>query len=121
MTQEMLKNFPYDEYATLIQDAGDSGVHITHCRIGRQGGATIAWRRVGEDSRNRMVEVSMSFCSPRDVFIRRVGSYHALTNFFEGASIILPIGSVDTSDIHNAVRRLALTALYSTPAYMNVN
>lgn len=118
MTQDTLKDFPYQEYAALLSDAEANGVHIVHCRIGRTGGATIAWRRIGDDSRNRMVEVSMSFCSPRDVFVRRVGSFHALTNYFEGASIVLPIGSVDTSDIHNAVRRIALTALYATPAYM---
>ena len=118
MTKELLKNFPQEEYEALLEAAFDSGVHIVHFRTGRTGGATIAWRRAGEDSRNRMVEVAIAFCSPRDIFVRRIGTLHALEYFFDGAAILMPIGSVNTEQIHDSVRRIVAQAIYATDAYV---
>jgi hypothetical protein len=117
MNNSSLKDFPQAEYESLLDSALNEGVHIVHCRTGRKGGATVAWRRVGDDARNRMVEVSIAFCSPKDVFVRRLGTFNALNYFFDGAAILMPIGSVDSAAINDAVRRIAGQALYSTNAY----
>jgi hypothetical protein len=117
MNNPDLKDFPQVEYDSLLDSALNEGVHIVHSRIGRKGGATIAWRRVGDDARNRMVEVAIAFCSPKDVFVRRLGTFNALNYFFDGATILMPIGSEDSAAINNTVRRIANQALFSTSAY----
>ena len=119
MSNSSLKDFPQAEYETLLESALNDGVHIVHCRIGRKGGATVAWRRFGDDARNRMVEVAISFCSPKDVFVRRIGTLNALSYFYDGGVILMPIGSTDSASINDTVRRIAGTALYATSAYIN--
>lgn len=119
MAKEALRDFPREVYDEMLEAALETGVHIVHYRTGRTGGATIAWRRVSDNPSNRMIEVSMSFCSPRDTFVRRLGTFQALTNFFEGATIMFPIGSKDSECINIAVRHLAGEALSATPAYDN--
>jgi hypothetical protein len=118
MNNSSLKDFPQAEYEALLGEALNGGVHIVHYRTGRKGGATVAWRRVGDDARNRMVEVAIAFCSPKDVFVRRIGTLNALSYFFDGAVILMPIGSTDSASINDAVRRIAGMALYATSAYL---
>ena len=119
MTKEVLRDFPQEAYDDMLDAALETGVHIVHFRTGRKGGATIAWRRTSDLPGTRMVEVAMSFCSPKDTFVRRLGTFSALTNFFEGSTITFPIGSKNSEDINHSVRILASIAINSTGAYHN--
>lgn len=108
--------FDRDEYEGLKSAAIEDGIHVLHVRrfgdavfsldSSRFGGATVAWRRAGFSARSKMIEVSVSWCSPKDVFCRRIGSFQALGNFYEGNTILLPIGDEDNSEVVFRLRGL---------------
>lgn len=104
--------FDRPAYEALKDQAIEEGVSILHIRglsyepdcegfyePRRNGGATVAWTRVGESTRSKMVEVSVAWCNPKDVFCRRIGSFQALNAFYTGSTILLPIGDEDNSKV----------------------
>ena len=102
--------FNRPEYETLKAAAIEDGVQLVHIRrpvlnenVARFGGATVAWRRVNYNPKAKMIEIAISWCNPKDVFCRRIGSWVALNNFYEQATITLPIGSEDNSEVVNSI------------------
>jgi beta-glucosidase/6-phospho-beta-glucosidase/beta-galactosidase len=54
------------------------------------GGVSIAYRKVTPHNNCRMVEVAVAYCSPHDTFSKKVGARHALDNFLDGATVLVP-------------------------------
>ena len=99
----IFENFDYDEYHELLNMAIDHDVHVVH-DMNLRGGFTFAWQRDTPFAKGRMVKVAVTFCSPRDQFARKIGTYNALKNFGEGKFILLPVGSEDSAVIVERLR-----------------
>lgn len=54
------------------------------------GGVTIAYRKANEFNNCRMVEVAVVYCSPYDVFSKKIGARRALDNFLNGQTVEVP-------------------------------
>lgn len=107
MAKNILADFDYELYHNLLDWAADEDVHVVHTHGYQQplkGGFTFAWRRCSEFARGRMVEVAVTFCSPRDTFCRKIGTLYALSNFENGSTIQLPVGSEDSAEIVEKLR-----------------
>jgi hypothetical protein len=106
--------FDADVYDGYLCHANSKGIHIVHTRngYGNMGGYTFAWQRTTDNIRGRMVRVAVSFCSEKDQFNRKVGSWNALSNFIEGKSILLPVGDEDNTIIVENLRAVFHTALF---------
>lgn len=111
MAKHMLKDFPYVEYRSLLDSALDNDIHIVHTNF-VEGGYTFAWRRISQFAKGRMIEVSVAFCSPRDRFCRKIGTYNALVKFEDGERIQLPVGDADASIIIARLRQVFGMASY---------
>ena len=61
----------------------------------KSGGCTVAYRRVTDKLSNRMVECSVAYCHPGEVFTKKVGTFLALQRFDWGNTVTLPIGHPD--------------------------
>jgi len=109
MATNPMKDFPFEEHADLIEAALTNDVHLVHHNM-VNGGFSFAWQRVSKFASGRMIEVSVSFCSPRDKFCRKMGALHALRNFFEGDTIQLPVGDEDAAVVVQRLRRTFLAA-----------
>jgi hypothetical protein len=70
------------------------------------GGFSFAWKRDAGFAKSKMVEVSVSFCSYKDQFCRKIGTYNALANFFNGYTILVPAGSVDSDSVVRTLRNM---------------
>jgi len=112
VAKNMLEDFPYVEYHSLLANALQNDIHIVHTNF-IKGGYTFAWRRMSEFAKGRMIEVSVSFCSPRDSFCRKIGTLHALSNFEDGARIQVPAGSEDASVIIHRLRAMFYESSYN--------
>jgi hypothetical protein len=116
MTQKELQDFDYEAHQNLVQMAAEDGISILHIRADNTdsniwadspfGGCTVAWKRTTDHRNGRMVEVSVSFCSPNDTFCRRVGSFNALSYFYDGQVILLPVGHQDSENVVLSLRRV---------------
>jgi len=106
MAKNILADFDYAGYESLLDFAKEEAVHIVHTHFDPKGGYTFAWRRTSEFVKGRMVEVAVSFCSPRDTFCRKIGAYNALTNFDNSNTILLPVGNEDSAKIVENLRRV---------------
>lgn len=115
MAQNILANFDYERHANLIDWALENDVHLVHTRDpnSHKGGYSFAWRRCSEFAKGRMVEVAVTFCSPRDTFCRKLGAVNALSQFEEGCAICVPVGDVDASVIVERLRWMFSVAYYS--------
>jgi len=102
----ILQDFDYSTYYRLLEEAKDEGIRLVHNQdFYAGGGFTFAWRRCSEFSRDKMVEVAVSFCSPKDQFCRKIGASLTLYRFIEmGSTIMLPVGSEDSAHIVHALR-----------------
>lgn len=80
----------------IVQDGLAHGVKLLHCTglslcSEHYNGVTIAYRRVTNTKNNRMVDVSVSYCSKHDSFNKKVGARQAMANFLNGNSISVPV------------------------------
>lgn len=113
MAKNILADFDWEGYNSLLEWAKQEDVHIVHTHFEHKGGFTFAWKRTSEFVKGRMVEVAVSFCSPRDTFCRKIGAYNALANFDNGSVILVPAGSEDSAAIVNNLRAM----FYNCDAY----
>lgn len=111
MAKSILADFDWDGYNALLEWAQEEDVHLVHNTFGGKGGFSFAWRRNSEFASGRMVQVAVSFCSPRDTFCRKIGAYNALANFDNGDTILLPVGDEDSAIIVWRLRKLFETAV----------
>ena len=111
MAKNLFENFPYPEYYELLSLAKEEDVHLVHQNMG-YGGFSFAWRRMSDFAKGRMVEVSVSYCSPRDQFCRKIGAYHALNNFTNDATIQVPVGDEDSAVIVQRLRNMFFASCY---------
>lgn len=114
MAKNILADFDFAGYEDLLDWAKEEDVHIVHTHFDHTGGYTFAWKRASEFVKGRMVEVAVSFCSPRDTFCRKIGANNALTNFENGNTILLPVGDSDSAVIVEKLRKVFYYA--SSPA-----
>jgi hypothetical protein len=70
------------------------------------GGVTIAYRKANEFNNCRMVEVAVAYCSPHDVFNKKVGARRALDNFLDGATVLVPARTEGDHSIVWNLRRM---------------
>lgn len=83
----------------LPEDAQDTGaeaqaenIRICHNfdHYDSTGGFTLAYRKATPHNNCRMVEVAVAYCSPHDVFSKKVGARRALDNFLDGQTVMVP-------------------------------
>ena len=113
MQKKEVEHFDADAYPDMLEAIWEDGAHIVHIRRPDEnwysaptGGATVVWRRVSEFASGKMIEVSVSFCSKKDIFCRRVGSYNAIKNYLDGQNILLPIGHENSEVIVARIRHI---------------
>lgn len=114
MAKNILADFNYEEHADLLAAAGEDGVHLVHTQYDdgtNKGGFSFAWSRCSDFASGRMVEVAVSFCSPRDTFCRKIGATNALRNFYDSRTILLPVGSSDSAEIVHNLRRVFFSSI----------
>lgn len=79
--------FNQEDYEDLLQCAKEDSTHIFH---DVEYGYTVAWHRVGERAKDRMIEVSVAYCSPQEPkFLKKHGTYQVLHNFYDSKNTIL--------------------------------
>lgn len=105
-------DFDSDEYERMLDFADEEEVNIVHVRTGRTGGATVAWKRVHDDHRTKMIRFAVSFCSEKDVFCRKIGTLFALSNFIDGYTLYAPIGSKDNGETVRRLRNIVTYMIY---------
>jgi hypothetical protein len=71
-----------------------SSVRVCHAisETGK-GGVTLAYRKCSEYRNSRMVEVATSYCSPHEVFNKKIGNAIARQNFSDGNTVLVPAGN----------------------------
>lgn len=104
-----------EEYRmSLMARAKDENVGIVHIHSDNwpRGGLTVAFRKANEFKSGTMVEVAVNTCSSKDMFSRKLGTTGALTKFFDGETIQLPLLNMyQEEDINWAVKQ-SFTALW---------
>ena len=70
------------------------------------GGFTLAYRKVTPFINCRMVEVAVAYCSPHDVFSKKIGARRALDNFLDGATVLVPARTEGDHSIVWNLRRM---------------
>ena len=103
-----MDNFDKEHYKDLkryMKDDGVKSVSVEYAGGMFGNGVTIVYQPMTEGSDNRMVAVSVSYCSPEDTFKKKVGKYQAYLKFLRGEFIQLPLGqmlkSLDRSDFES--------------------
>jgi len=106
MAKNIFEKFDFDAYRQALQAAKEDGIHLLHTFDPRshKGGYTIAWQRDGDNPNSTMINVAVSYCSPKDYFARKIGAYNALVNAYSGKFIQMPIGSDDSNRIVSELR-----------------
>lgn len=113
MAKNIFENFDYDDYYLLLDKALEDDVHIVHDNNG-YGGFTFCWARETAYAKSKMIRISVSFCSPKDQFCRKIGAYNALSNWYnKNETIVLPVGSEDSANIVNNIRYVLGAAYWS--------
>lgn len=107
MAKNMLADFDYEKYYDLLDQALESDIKLVHTQGNFGGGFTFAWRRCSEFRRDRMIEVAVTFCSPKDQFCRKIGASLTLDKFInDGYTIMVPAGSENSEEIVYNLRRM---------------
>ena len=88
--KNIFDDFDWDEYYRLMDVAHSSGVHVVH-QNNIMGGFTFAWQRATDFPKSKMVVVAVSFCSIKDQFSRKIGTFNALNNFFNLSSLFFAL------------------------------
>lgn len=70
---------------------------------GARGGVTIAYAKDTDFDNNRMVWVSVAYCSEKDIFSKSIGRAKALFNWEDMQQVLVPArsGKDDASIVHN--------------------
>jgi hypothetical protein len=100
--------FDQEIYDNMIKFARENGIHIVHTfyKYFPFGGYTFTWQRTTINRKCKMIRVSVSFCSPKDQFDKKIGSWNALCNLQEDNAILLPVGSGNNEDIVCTLRHM---------------
>jgi hypothetical protein len=105
------------ERQLLLSDAKRNGVQIVHIfnKSNTMGGLTVAFRktRPGQQSTN-MVDVAIATCSFADTFSRRIGTGLALSKWFDGEIVQMPLSSGWRDEDLNGRVKDAFTAMWKT-------
>lgn len=93
----------------LEQMARDEGIKVAYFfdrnKGAPKGGVTVAWKYALRPQVGRMVEVSVSYCSIKDTFTKKIGRQKVLENFFaERNTMLLPFGSKNLTDTLSALQ-----------------
>lgn len=79
-----------------------------------KGGVTIAYSVLSEFKNTRMVEVAVAYCSPHDVFNKKIGTKIALDRFLNEETIMVPARTRNSnSDIPFNLRKMFWYSLES--------
>ena len=92
-----MDNFDKDHYKklkTYLKKDGVNSVSVEYAGGMFGNGVTIVYQPMTRSADNRMIAVSVSYCSPEDRFKKRVGKYQAYLKFLRGESIQLPLGQI---------------------------
>lgn len=103
-----------EQRASLLVTAKDEGVGLVHIfdRNFPYGGLSIAFAKVSPYKSGKMVKVAVATCSNEDAFSKKIGTTRALTSFFSGETISLPLlNGFDERDLNYAVK-CAFSAMY---------
>ena len=106
----------------LLRKANVLGVRVVHVFDDNhpKGGLTIAFRKaVPEHTSTNMVEVSVATCSRLDTFSRKIGTEMALSNFFEGLVVELPLSFGYVDEDLNKVVKEAFSNMYFNTQYFS--
>jgi hypothetical protein len=76
-------------------------VHINDVQDGRYK-FTVVYRPCLKSGSPKMYEMAVAVCSPKDTYVRRVGTQLALTRFEDGEVMILPLAH--RADAETAIR-----------------
>ncbi len=99
-------NFDQTDYEYLLGEALTEGKHIVHSfKPGCKGGITLVWQRTTDSPKCKMIKVSVSYCSDKDYFCRKIGAYNALSRFDVNQFVTIPIGHEDSAVIVARLRR----------------
>jgi len=94
-----MEEYLEDTPPVSANEAQTVGILITHARaVKGKGGVTIAYRKMNAYKNCRMVEVAVAYCSPQDIFSKKIGTRKALDNFLTGKTIMIPARSVGDDD-----------------------
>lgn len=94
-----MEEYLEDTPPVSANEAQTVGILITHARATKgKGGVTIAYRKMNEHKNCRMVEVATAYCSPQDIFSKKIGTRKALDNFLAGKTIMVPARRKDNDD-----------------------
>ena len=102
------------ERTELLEQAEEEGVGIVHVYSPEfpKGGLTCAFRKCTEYDGDVMVEVAVNVCSDKDSFSKKLGARGALTKFFDGETICLPLLRGHNAEDLNFVVKNAFTMMY---------
>ena len=112
-----IRDIEKDMRTELFEQSKEDGIGLVHIYNANaynpsRGGLTVAYKKCSEFKSGRMVQVAVATCSIEDTFNKKVGVYNALTKFYNGETIQLPIlNAFDERDLSFAVKH-AFTALY---------
>jgi len=85
--------------ALSANEAQAQGILIIHAMgYKNKGGVTIAYRKMNQHKNCRMVEVATAYCSPQDVFSKKIGTRTAFGNFLQGKTIMVPARRKDNDN-----------------------
>lgn len=94
-----MEEYLEDTPPVSANEAQTVGILIVHAMgIKNKGGVTIAYRKMNEHKNCRMVEVAVAYCSPQDIFSKKIGTRKALDNFLTGKTIMVPARRKDNDD-----------------------
>lgn len=92
----MSQEFNKQEYKNFKREAKELGIYTASSGEGQfdnHNGVTVAFVPMTDSSDCKMIAVAVSYCSTEDVFLKKVGKYHALRkHLWEGQFVQLPLG-----------------------------
>lgn len=114
--KDLLNQIEQDRQS-LLSDAKRNGVQVVHIfdQDNPKGGLTIAFRKVKPNQiSTNMVEVAVATCSHADTFSRKLGTQLALSAFFNGPTIMLPLSSGYRDEDLNGRVKQAFMSMWDT-------
>lgn len=101
----------------LLSDAKRKGVQVVHVfdQDNPKGGLTVAFRKVKPNQiSTNMVDVAIATCSFADTFSRKIGTGLALSKWFDGEIVQMPLSSGWADEDLNGRVKDAFTAMWNT-------
>jgi hypothetical protein len=80
------------EHESMTDILHKHGIFICHGfnPFKNKGGVTIAYSIMNDFKNTRMVEVAVAYCSPHDVFNKKIGTQIAVDRFLNNETIMVP-------------------------------